>query len=183
MEILAFIGSPRKGGNTDLLVDAFLEKALEDGHLAKKIYLHDHRIGPCIDCRACKKGTMRCPLPDDMRSIYPAIDAADVMVFGTPVYWFGPSGPMKQLFDRLRPYYASRTLSGKRAILVAPAGDGPAQADLLENMVHRSFASLDVAYLGSVLATGYDRGDVLRDGAALDAASSLGASLLASTDR
>lgn len=177
MEILALIGSPRKGGNTDALADVLLEKALENGHRTKKVYLHDHRIGPCIDCRACKREPWTCPLPDDMPSIYAALQAADLIVFATPVYWFGPTGPMKQLLDRLRPYYANRALSGKGAVLVAVAGDGPAQADLLEDLVRRSLGALDVSYLGSVLATGYDRGDVLRDTAALDAAASLGASL------
>ena len=177
MQILALIGSPRKGGNTEMLADALLEKALEHGHQAKKIHLYDHRIGPCIDCRACKREPWTCPLPDDMPMIYAAIDAADVIVVATPVYWFGPSGPMKQLFDRLRPYFTSRTLSGKGAVLVAPAGDGPAQADLLKEMVRRSFASLGVSFLGAVPATGYDLGDVLRDTVALDAAASLGASL------
>ena len=177
MEILALIGSPRKGGNTEMLADVLLEKALENGHQAKKIHLYDHQIGPCIDCRACKREPWTCPLPDDMPSIYAAIDTADVIVFATPVYWFGPSGPMKQVFDRMRPYFTSRTLSGKGAVLIAPAGDGPAQADLLEMMARRSFASLDVSFLGAVLAKGYDRGDVLRDTVALEVAASLGASL------
>ena len=177
MEILALIGSPRKGGNTDTLVDALLDAAHANGHRTRKVYLCDHEIRPCVDCRACKTREPVCILPDDMRAIYEAIDAADAIVFATPVYWFGPSGPMKLLIDRLRPYVASQDLDGKKAILVAPAGDGPGDAALLCEMLRRSTAYLGMEWAGEVLATAYDLGDIIRDRAAIEAAVALGTNL------
>jgi multimeric flavodoxin WrbA len=112
-----------------------------------------------------------------MRQLYPLIDSSDVIVFGTPVYWFGPTGPMKQFIDRLRPYYASRGLQGKKAILVSPANDGPKEADLLVEMLRRSFMHLGVRFAGSVLGTAYDRGDILKDEAAVEEAARIGRSL------
>ncbi len=102
--ILATVGSPRKKSNTDILVDTILEGARSNEHRTSKVYLYDQEIGPCRDCRGCKKNDLVCVVNDEMQARHPLIDRADVIVFGTPVYWFGPSGQMKMLIDRLRPY-------------------------------------------------------------------------------
>lgn len=177
MDVLGLVASPRKGGNTDLLVDAILGGAQGRGHRIGKLYLYDCGIGPCVDCRGCKRDERLCIVEDGMQEIYDRLDAADVIVFGTPVYWYGPSGTMKQMFDRLRPYFANGRLKGKRAILAAPAGDGPAEADLLVEMFRRSLAALEVRLLGQVLGTGYDERDILADVRAMESAAALGAAL------
>ena len=177
MKVLGLNGSPRKGGNTDSLMDALFAKARHNGHRVEKVYLGDLRIGPCVDCRACKKEPFECVLSDGMREIYSRIDDADILVFGTPIYWFGPTGPMKTLVDRLRPYVANHNLRGKRALLVAQAGDGPGDADLTVEMFRRSLAYLEVDLSGNVLGTAYDRGDILADTEAMAKAAALGASL------
>ena len=76
MKILALIGSPRRRGNTDLLVDAALGEAEKHGHTGEKLYLYDYSIRPCVDCRACKQGEKICVQKDDMPKLYKAIDAA-----------------------------------------------------------------------------------------------------------
>jgi len=177
MHILAVIGSPRKGGNTDLMTDALLTAAGANGHTSEKVYLYDRRIIPCTDCRACKRGTLECVMNDGMKELYPEIDRADVIVLGTPVYWLGPTGPMKVFMDRLRPYFGNKRFAGKRVILVAPAGAGPSDCDLLAAMVKRSCAILGATYMGEVLATAYDMGDVLEETAAMTKAATLGKSL------
>jgi multimeric flavodoxin WrbA len=68
--VLGLIGSPRKGGNTDILVDTILDEAARSGHDTIKYYLHDYNVGPCIDCRMCKQGDLRCALDDGMREFY-----------------------------------------------------------------------------------------------------------------
>ena len=123
MTVLGLVGSPRKGSNTDILMDTILEGARERGHEVTKVYLIDHEVGPCVDCRGCKKGDQRCIVDDGMQSLYSLIDGADTFIFGTPVYWWGPSGPMKMLIDRLRPYYGSGRLEGRRGAVVAPAAE------------------------------------------------------------
>lgn len=174
MNVLGLMGSPRKGGNTDILVNAILEAARHNGHRTNSVRLHRHAIGPCVDCRGCKKEPHLCIVDDGMQELYPMIDAADVLVFGTPVYWCGPTGIMKQFFDRLRPYFSNGKMKGKKAILVAPAGDGPDEADLLIEMFRRSFGYLDMEMVGQVLGRGYDRGDILKDEAAMSKAAELG---------
>lgn len=73
MKILALIGSPRKEGNTDILVDQILKGAKTKGHTSEKLYLYQYKISPCIDCRRCKKGEHVCPIKDGMQKIYPEI--------------------------------------------------------------------------------------------------------------
>lgn len=177
MRILGLVGSPRKGGNTDILMDAVLAGAQQHGHVTEKVYLGGFTFGPCVDCRACKKEPFECVLNDDMKELYSRMIAADVAVFGTPIYWFGPTGPMKILLDRLRPFVANHLLQGKKALLVAPAGDGPNDADLTIEMFRRSLEYLDVELAGHVLGTGYDRGDILNDTEAMARAVALGAAL------
>jgi multimeric flavodoxin WrbA len=177
MKVLGLVGSPRKGGNTDLVIDAILASAESNGNEVDKLYLGDSEIGPCVDCRACKKSPFECVLNDGMRGLYPRLNEADALVFGTPIFWFGPTGPMKTLLDRLRPYVANHNLQGKRALLAIQAGDGPGDADLTVEMFRRSLEYLEVELTGYVLGTAYDRGDILADTEAMAKAAALGAAL------
>ena len=114
MKVLGLIGSPRKHSNTDLLVSKILEGASANNNQTEKLYLYGLNISPCLDCRGCKKGNFRCVVDDDMQILYPKLEDADVIVFGTPLYWYGPTGKMKLMIDRLRPFSASKKLKGKK---------------------------------------------------------------------
>jgi len=91
MRILALVGSPRKGSNTDMLIEETLKGFKDGDHTYEKIYLYEYEISPCIDCRKCKKGDCVCVINDGMQQIYPKIDEADLIIFGTPNYWYGPT--------------------------------------------------------------------------------------------
>jgi len=82
MKILGLVGSPRRKSNTDLLVSAILDGASKNKHTTEKVYLYNFKIEPCIDCKACKKGTYQCILKDSMAKLYPKLEKADVIVFG-----------------------------------------------------------------------------------------------------
>lgn len=159
-KILAFQGSPRKGGNTDILLDRIQAGTGTVGAAVEKIYLYDKKIQPCVDCRVCKKKPYRCPIPDDMVTIYPIMESADVIIFATPIYWYGPSGPMKLLMDRLRPFVANGKLKKKRAGLVLSAAEGQGACGPTEAMFQSSLAYIGMEYIGSVYGTAYDRGDM-----------------------
>jgi multimeric flavodoxin WrbA len=162
MKILALIGSPRRKGNTDLLVDAALAEAAKHGHTGEKLYLYDYEINPCIDCRACKKGELVCVLKDEMPKLYKAIDSADVLVLATPIYWYGPTAKMKLLIDRLRPYVANRKLEGKKAYLIAPSEEGPSACGPLVDSLKKSFKYLGLVYSGEALITANEKGEVAK---------------------
>jgi multimeric flavodoxin WrbA len=160
MMILALIGSPRRQGNTDLLVDEILRGAKERGSTTEKIYLYDYEIMPCIDCRGCKKGDLACVLDDGMREIYKKLQNADIIVFGTPVYWYGPSAKMKLLIDRLRPFIANGGLKGKRGVIVAPSEEGSSCGGPLMRMFYMSFEYLGMKSSGNIMVRAYERGEI-----------------------
>jgi multimeric flavodoxin WrbA len=177
MKILALIGSPRKGGNTDILVDRMLQGAQRRGRQAEKIYLYDYKISPCIDCRRCKKDDFACALKDEMLEIYPMLEEADILIFGTPVYWYGPTGKMKLLIDRLRPFIASGKLKGKRGVIVTPSEEGGSSCGPLVEMFRMSFEYLEMTFAGSILAKAYEQGEIGENPADLKSAYDLGTSL------
>jgi multimeric flavodoxin WrbA len=160
MKILALIGSPRRKGNTDLLVDAALAEAKKHGHTEEKLYLYDFEIKPCVDCRACKSGDLVCMLRDDMPKIYKAIDFADALILSTPIYWYGPTAKMKLLIDRLRPYVANRKLEGKKTYLIAPSEEGPSACGPLVDSLKMSYKYLGLVYGGEALITANEKGEV-----------------------
>lgn len=97
-------GSARKGGNSDLLCDAFLKRAQDAGHVAKKISLADTAISGCIGCYACKK-TGVCFKKDGMAEVLEEMIEADVIVLSSPVYFYSINGQLKSVMDRTLPRY------------------------------------------------------------------------------
>lgn len=160
MKILALIGSPRKGGNTDTLVEQILKGSKSKGHTSDKLYLYDYEISPCIDCRDCKKKDLACTIKDGMQELYPKMEEADLIIFSTPNYWYGPTGKMKLFMDRMRPFGANGKLRGKKAVVVTPAAEGPTACGPLVEMFRMSFDYLGMESIGEVLAAAYEKGDI-----------------------
>ena len=177
MKLLALIGSPRKGSNTDILVEQFLKGWKTNGHTSQKLYLYKYEISPCIDCRKCKQDNLICILEDGMQEIYPLIDSADLLIFATPNYWYGPTAKMKLLIDRLRPYVANQKLKGKKAVVITPAAEGPEACGPLIEMFRMSFDYLGTEFMGKILGTAYERKEILNNKEELSEAYDLGASL------
>ena len=105
-KVLVISASPRKGGNSDTLADAFVQGAREAGHEVEKVGLHDKTIGFCRGCLTCVK-TQRCPIGDDAAAIVPKMGTADVIAFATPIYYYGMCGQLKTLLDRANPLYSA----------------------------------------------------------------------------
>jgi len=120
--VLGIIGSPRRGGNTETLVDSVLAGASEYGAVSEKIILHGMNIAPCRACNSCQK-TGKCIQEDDMGILVDLMQRSDVWVLGTPIYWWGPSAQFKAYVDR---WYGldQRLFQGKRIVLTIPMGGG-----------------------------------------------------------
>jgi arsenate reductase (thioredoxin) len=101
MRVAGLQGSPRKKGNTDYLLDRFLEQAAFWGAETVKVPVAQKNILPCIGCNSCMK-TGECVIQtDDMfNEIYALLQKADVIVAATPVFFYGPSAQLKALIDR-----------------------------------------------------------------------------------
>ncbi len=160
MKVLGLVGSPRRGSNTDLVVSAVLYGAGAGGNEVDKIYLYDVDIQPCVDCRGCKRGGCRCVVADGMKLLYPKLEEADVIVFGTPLYWYGPTAKMKLLLDRLRPYIASKKLKGKKAVLVVPSEEGADACNFIVGMFELSFRYLEMELAGKFLPKAYEKAQI-----------------------
>lgn len=176
MKVLALIGSPRKVGNTDLLVEELLKGCKTNGHTAEKVFLYDYTISLCVDCRSCKKGDYVCCINDEMQQIYSLMEAADVIVFGTPLYWYGCTAKMKMLVDRMRPFVENKKLKGKKAVVVAPSAEGPEACGSMLEMFRLSFEYLGMEFVGEVLVEAYEKGEILTSKEELERAYKLGAS-------
>ncbi|MBU5626100.1 flavodoxin family protein [Oscillibacter sp. MSJ-2] len=125
-KVLALSTSPRRGGNSELLADAFLAGAAEAGHETEKICLYDQNIQFCRGCLACQK-TKRCIIRDDVEGILEKMRRVDVLVFATPIYFYEMSGQMKTLLDRTNPLFPAE-YAFRDIYLLATAADGDESA-------------------------------------------------------
>ncbi len=175
MKVLGLVGSPRKNSNTDIAVTQILRGAEASSHQTEKLYLYDLEIAPCVDCRNCKtKSNHQCTIKDDMQLVYPKLEEADVVVFGSPLYWYGPTAKMKLLIDRLRPYVESKKLKDKKAILVIPSAEGADACSFMAGAFELSFEYLGVDLAGKVLVKAYEKAEVAKQPATLKATFELG---------
>jgi arsenate reductase len=108
MFVLGLMGSPRRQGNTDLLLTAFLEGAQEKGAEALKLDVAFKHIAPCQGCRFCEQHGFCRQHDDDMREVYYLLRRADVVVIATPMFFYGPSAQLKALIDRSQTLWARR---------------------------------------------------------------------------
>ena len=98
--VLILSGSPRRGGNSDMLCDSFLRGAADAGHTAEKVFIRDKNINFCNACGVCYNNRVPCVQDDDMPEIIEKMIAADVIVMATPTYFYAMSGQLKTLIDR-----------------------------------------------------------------------------------
>lgn len=119
-KILVISGSPRKGGNSDMLCDEFIKGALEAGHETEKIFLGKKNISYCCGCGTCNTSHV-CVIKDDMSDILPKLVNADVVVMATPVYFYSMDAQMKTLIDRTTPRYEE--IKNKEFYFIVTAAD------------------------------------------------------------
>lgn len=136
--ILLLTGSPRKGGNSDLLVDAFSKGAREAGHSVSKFETANYRIGFCHACNACwSKGTP-CSFDDDFnQKLYPLLTRAEALVLCFPLYFCSFPAQLKVALDKFYSIgpFTSHPLSNIReaALLTCAANPDPV---LFEGVIH-----------------------------------------------
>ena len=109
MQVTAIYGSPRKYGNTDLLLDAFLKEFKNSDHIINRFYLRKMSISPCIECEKCYT-TGTCVLDDDMKELYPLFKTSDLVVLSSPVFFYGLNALAKAMVDRSQCCWAEKYL-------------------------------------------------------------------------
>jgi multimeric flavodoxin WrbA len=123
MKVLGLIGSPRKGGNTEAMVNAALSGAKAAGAETKAVRIADLKINGCVACMYCRTHD-GCAQKDDMQGIYKEIASADAVVLGFPIYMLTMNAHTKAVMDRLYPYLNPDFTSkvNKKTLLLATQG-------------------------------------------------------------
>lgn len=105
MKVLGFVGSPREGGNTEILVEEMLKGASDVGAETKSFNLDKMNITACKACQHCKSNEGECATDDDMQEIYKELKEADAFILGSPIYMWQMSAQAKLFTDRLYAFF------------------------------------------------------------------------------
>lgn len=119
-KVLIVAGSPRKNGNSDLLAQQFAKGAQQGGHEVETVYLREYKLNYCLGCQTCGK-TGVCVQKDRMSEIISKMQAADVIVLASPVYFYSVLGQMKVFLDRTVPLFGR--MEGKDLYYMVTAQD------------------------------------------------------------
>lgn len=138
-KVLILSSSPRRHGNSDTLCDEFMRGAMESGNLVEKVFLRDKTIYPCTGCSACSQYGKPCPQKDDAAEVIDKMLAADVIVMGTPVYFYAMSAQMKIMIDRCCGPYTE--MKNKEFYFIATAAED--DAEIMERIVANFKGFLD----------------------------------------
>ena len=161
MNILILSGSPRKGGNTELLVEAFVKGASQKHHV-EVVSVHDYKVNPCMGCNACfKSESNSCVQKDDMPLIYEKMAVADMLVIASPVYFYGLSAQLKAVIDRFHNPIRDTYHIKKTALLLVGAASLPELFDSILAQYRLCLNFFKLEDVGRVLVRGVkDKGDI-----------------------
>ncbi|PWL60599.1 MAG: tat (twin-arginine translocation) pathway signal sequence [Bacteroidales bacterium] len=177
MKIVVLTGSPRRNGNSAYLADRFIEGAKEKGH---EIYRFDCAFKQVEPCRACNRCGMDgpCIFNDDFSELRPHLIEADMVVFATPMYYFGISAQMKRVIDRF--YAINGKIKGhykKAAYLMTYANTAKSDAEPMLLHYRTMMDYLGWESVGEIVAPGVWTAGSVRDTDYGDKAYRLGKSL------
>ena len=180
-KILGVVGSPRRDGNTHILVSRILEGAKEEGAIVESLLLNDLTIAECDGCHTCWEGK-GCSKNDDMSSIYPKIIESEIIIFGTPIYWYGPTALMKGFIDRFVYFNcpANREkIKGKSAVIAVPFEEESLEtAAGVVAFFEKCFEYLQMKLVGKIIVPGVSgKGEILEKAGYLEEGYELGGRL------
>ena len=160
-KILVLFGSPRPEGFTKKLLGEVLS------HLSGKIteinayQVLKKGLNPCIACGFCQN-VLQCSISDEMQSIYAQIDEADIIIFASPVYFYGVPAPLKMIVDRLQPYWERgrrESLSPtKKGVILLTGGakSFPSQFSPTEIALKQALKDIGAHYTGGIFLSSTD---------------------------
>ncbi|HJX12669.1 MAG TPA: flavodoxin family protein [Dehalococcoidales bacterium] len=157
MKVLGIVCSPRKKGNTEIMVEEALAAAREAGAETEIVLIAGQHIEGCDACGSCFK-TGRCKIKDDMEPIYGKMEAADGIIFGSPVYFHSVTAQAKAVMDRTFCYLRNRKLMGKvGAPMLALRKIGAGQT---RTMLYGYFLAQGMVPVRGGIGYGREKGDV-----------------------
>jgi len=184
MNIIAILGSPRRGGNSELLLDEAIAGVRSSGARVEKIVLSELKFVPCQNCGGCDK-TGICIVKDDMQPIYKKLKSADGIILASPIFFGSISAQAKAMIDRCQSVWVAkyvlkkRTKKARKGIFLSVSGSGERKFFLAAKKVAKYFfATNDIEYTGDLFAPKADKkGDIKKYPGALKRSYKLGEGL------
>jgi multimeric flavodoxin WrbA len=180
LKVLGIMGSPRIGGNTDLLLDEALNGAQSRGAEVEKITVSNLKIAPCREIYACLKDG-ECVIKDDMRGIYPKLVNADAVIVATPIFFYTVSAQVMALISRCQALWSRRYVlnmdipAKKGAFIAVGATKGAKLFDGPKLTIRYFFKAINAEYTDELLIRGVDKkGEIKEHPTALADAYKLG---------
>ncbi len=170
MNLLGIMGSPRKGGNSDLLLDQALLGAEDAGANAEKINLMDLKIVPCLEIYACLKNG-ECSIKDDMRGLYQRLIDCERLILAAPIFFYGVPATAKAFIDRCQAIWVRKHVlkkpfpsegNRKGAFISVGATKGKRLFEGSVIMMKYFFEALDMVYADDLLVRGVDQKGEIR---------------------
>ena len=187
LKVLGILGSPRKGGNTDSLLEAALKGAEAKGADIEKVALNDLNIKPCQECGGCDE-TARCTIKDDMQPLYKKLRSADRIILASPIFFGSITAQTKAMIDRCQCVWVEKFIlkkprkdKGRQKGIFLCAG-GFNKEDFFKcasNCIKVFFTVMDIAYVDSLFFGSVDKkGAISEVSGALNKAKALGEKLI-----
>jgi len=170
MFILGINGSPRIGGNTDILLDKALDGARGKGADIEKIILNTLKFSPCQECKNTRDDGI-CIIEDDMQLVYKKVKKADAIILASPIFFGSLSAQMKMMIDRFQciwmaKYIFQKDIFKKKRIGGFISVEGTKRRDFFNNaksIVRNLFKVISVDYKEELFCQGVDeKGEILK---------------------
>ncbi len=183
MKILGVLGSPRIGGNSDVLLEQAVAGAKDAGAEVEKIVLCQKKISGCLNCDKCNE-TGVCVIKDDMPEIHKKILEAEAIIHSCPVYFWAMTSQMKAYLDRWCAFFDAEwrwhkayypRMKGKRIGLITVCGDpNVSTADPIVHSFKNTTDFSKMRWIGAVMASATARGEIMKNDLAKREAYELG---------
>jgi multimeric flavodoxin WrbA len=187
MKVLGILGSPRREGNSEILLDEALRGASDNGGLCEKVILRDLKITPCLEIYKCAEDGV-CAIQDEMQGLFPKIIQAERLLLASPIFFYSVPALAKAMIDRCQSLWAKKYIlklpvspiaERKGAFISVAATRGKKLFDGVRLTVKYFFDAIDVAYSDELFVRGADeKGEVRDQPEALKAAYDLGQRLV-----
>ena len=187
MKVLGILGSPRRGGNTEILLDEALRGANEHGGSCEKIVLRNLKIAPCLEIYKCREAGI-CAIQDDMQELFAKLVEAERLIIASPIFFYSVTALAKAMIDRCQSLWAKKYILNlpvspvadrNGAFISVAATRGKKLFDGVRLTIKYFFDAIDVSYSDELLVRGADaKGEVMNQAEALKAAYELGRRLV-----
>jgi len=180
MKVLTINGSPRKDGNTQVMIEEVSKALRKAGIDVETVSLRDCEVRPCNACELCYKKAWHCPIKDDAVSLLKKMVDADGLLIGSPVYGADVTAQLKALLDRSVITYTNQYLKNKvgGAVVVGGGAHGGQEYAVQQLVSFFAFQGIIIANpsggLLGAMGTANDRGDIRKDKEGLKSARELG---------